>query len=387
MNTVIKRHRFGRMAAWVLVSVAASAAVVLLGVWYFAGRGMLIRPGSESRPGRALSTGTWVAAHYLSLQRVLPAVGTISPISPVNLAARISGRVIYVHLYSGERVYAGQILIRLNETRLRAEVEASVATASMAKAELTQALIDQHRDRILLRTGDVTQAVMDKANTAVATDQALLANAIAREKTARTVLSYARIVSPMTGIVMRKLINVGDTVMPGELLARIYNPSRLQLDVTVRQSLADHLRLYQTLRVSLAGMSKPIIGSVRQIVPHVSTRTRSFTVKIAAKFPSGVWPGMFGRADVPLGTHHVLIIPDSAIEHIGQLDIVHKLSAHGVNIATIQPGRKLGVWREVLSGLGPGQKVWMPRRKPDASRKFTHAAAIHSRNAQTSRDG
>ena len=387
METHKKRHELGKFAPWVLILMASAAAIVLLGIWLFTSQGKLIQPGSQQRPERALKKGTWVEAHYVALRRFLPAVGTISPISPVNLAARISGRVVYVHLYSGEKVHVGEVLIRLNETRLRAQVAASVATASMAKAELKQALIDQRRDRILLGTGDVTQAVMDVANTAVATDQASLANAIAREKTARTFLGYARIVSPMDGIVRQKLINVGDTVMPGELLAKIYDPSRLQLNATVRQSLADHLRLREVLPIRLAGITLPIMGAVRQIVPHVSTRTRSFTIKIVAKFPPGVWPGMFGRADVPLGIHRILVIPDSAIEHIGQLDIVHEMSASGACIATIQLGRKDGIWREVLSGLAAGQKVWTPGGKPDTSREFTPFTVIHRRSSQISRDG
>lgn len=334
-----------------------------------------------------MKNGTWMAARYLAVRRVLPAVGTINPISPVNLAARISGRVVYVHLFSGETVHAGQVLVRLDETRLRAQVAASAARVSMAKAELKQALIDQRRDRILRGTGDVTQAALDLANTAVATDEASLANAIAREKTARTILGYTRIVSPMNGIVRRKLVNVGDIVMPGELLAKIYNPSRLQLNATVRQSLADHLRLREALPIRLAGIAEPIMGAVRQIVPHVSTHTRSFTVKIGAKFPAGVWPGMFGQADVPLGMHRILVIPDSAIKHIGQLDIVHELSAHGAGIATIQPGRRDGIWREVLSGLVAGQKVWTPSGNTDTSRRLTHSSAIYRRSSQISRDG
>ncbi len=363
MNKKEIRHPFRKMAGMGLAGLAIAGVVILLGVWFFVARGPMIGPGSQRSVEHAMPKGRWVAAHYLALPRYLLAVGTVSPIAPVNLAARISGRVVHVHLFSGEKVHTGEVLLRLNHTRLRAQVAASMAMTAMAQAQLKQALIDQRRDRVLLHSGDVTRAAMDLANTAVATGQAALANAIAREKTARTILGYTTILSPINGIVIRKFINVGDTVMPGEVLAEIYNPSRLQLDATVRQSLAEHLRLGEGLPIILAARRNPLMGIVREIVPHVSTRTRSFTVKIGAKFPAGIWPGMFGQARVPLGIHRTLVIPTIAITHIGQLAIVHAMMANGPAVATIQPGRHLGLWREVLAGVSAGQKVWIPARQ------------------------
>jgi RND family efflux transporter MFP subunit len=339
---------------------AGVVVVTLLGFWFMGRSAAKIPPGSQARNSHPRVDGSWVPVRYMTFPRYLTAVGTVTPIAPVNLAARISGRIVQVQLFPGEKVHMGQVLVRLDATRLRTEMAASAALVAMAKAQLKQALIDQRRDRILLHTGDVTVATMDVADTAVNTDRASLANALAREQTAKTILRHATIISPINGVVMRKFVSTGDTIMPGEILAELYDPSQMQLNATVRQSLAGHLRLGEALPIKLAGLHTWIEGTVRQIIPHVSTQTRSFTVKISAKFPAGVWPGMFGGARVPLPGTRTLVIPAAAIEHIGQLDVVHRLAASGVCIATIQPGLRRGAWREVLSGLSVGQKVLLP---------------------------
>jgi RND family efflux transporter MFP subunit len=254
------------------------------------------------------------------------------------------------------------MLVRLDDTRLKAQLAATAALAQMAKARLHQALIDQRRDRKLLATGDVTRAAMDLADTAVATDQAAVANAIAAEHSAATLLRHTRIISPISGIVTQKMVSVGDTVMPGEVLADLYNPAQLELDATVRESLANRLRRGEKLPVELTGFASPIIGSVRQIVPRVSTQTRSFIVKISAPFPRGAWPGVFGHVRVPIGTRRVLVVPQTAIQYVGQLSIVDISLDGRRRMQAIQTGRKIGSDREVLSGLQAGQRVWMAGR-------------------------
>ena len=355
-----KKKQFPIMKA--VEMTALLVVILLLGFWYLhRGKGA-IRPGRQAPASQSVVPGHWVVVKYLPVKRSLEAVGTVTPIDPVKLAARISGRVVQTELYDGEKVRRGQMLVRLDDTRLKAQLAATAALAQMAKARLHQALIDQRRDRKLLATGDVTRAAMDLADTAVATDQAAVANAIAAEHSAATLLRHTRIISPISGIVTQKMVSVGDTVMPGEVLADLYNPAQLELDATVRESLANRLRRGEKLPVELTGFASPIIGSVRQIVPRVSTQTRSFIVKISASFPRGAWPGVFGHVRVPIGTRRVLVVPQTAIQYVGQLSIVDISLDGRRRMQAIQTGRKIGSDREVLSGLQAGQRVWMVGR-------------------------
>ncbi|MGC8560917.1 MAG: efflux RND transporter periplasmic adaptor subunit [Phycisphaerae bacterium] len=364
-----KRKKFKFTGIKAMVIVVLIFAAVISGVWY------LHRGTGEILPGRQLPTpqpqipGHWVVVRFLSIRRSLRAVGTVTPINPVNLAARISGRVVQSGLYDGEKVSKGETLVRLDDTRLRAQLAAAVAMVQLAKAHLHQALIDQRRDRKLLATGDVTRQAMDIADTTVATDKASLANAVASQHIAAVILSHTRIVSPINGIVTEKMVSVGDTVMPGEVLAQLYDPAQLELDATVRESLAARLRLGEKLPLQLSGFAGSLTGRVRQIVPRVSTQTRSFILKISAHFPQGAWPGVFGHVLLPLRMHRMLVVPQAAVEYVGQLSVVDVALGKRRRMQAVQTGRRIGAFREILAGLTAGQHVWVSSAAPKATKK------------------
>ena len=352
-----KKFKFPGIKAMVVVVLVLAAVISV--VWYrHRGAGEIL-PGRQPPSPQSQIPGHWAAVRFLSIRRSLRAVGTVIPIDPVNLAARISGRVVQCELYDGEKVIKGETLVRLDDTRLRAQLAAAAAMVQMAKAHLHQALIDQRRDRKLLATGDVTRQTMDLADTAVATDKASLANAVAAQRSAAVVLSHTQIISPINGIVTEKMVSVGDTVMPGEVLAQLYDPAQLELDATVRESLAARLHLGEKLLLQLSGFVGSVNGRVRQIVPRVSKQTRSFIVKISAKFPRGAWPGVFGHVLLPLGMHRILVVPQAAIEYVGQLSVVDVALGKRRRMQAVQTGRKVGVFREILAGLTAGQRVWV----------------------------
>ncbi len=343
----------GRIAGIVL-------AVLLVGALIFWSTGALktkISPGSVPVRTAKPFRGATALVAVQSISENLRAVGTIEPIAPVVLTPRIVGRIIFSRLIAGGKVQKGQVLVRLDAAQLKAQLAQTAAAVLLAKAQLRQAIIDQKRDKTLLATGDVTLATMDVANTAVDSNQANLAHALAEMQAAQAVLGYTTIRSTINGIVMQKYVSVGDTVMPGQMLAKLYNPHKLQLEAVVRESLASSLHLGQKLSVQLEGFHAAVQAHIRQIAPRVNAQSRSFIVKAAAKFPSGVWPGMYGNLLIPTGSHKVLVVPEAAIEHIGQLDLV-TLIVHGHRVRqTVQPGRHMGSLREILSGVVAKQRV------------------------------
>ena len=343
----------GRITA-VLLAILLVAGLLL---WRAGALKAKISPGSVSVPAPTPFHGAAAIVKMRSIEQMLRAVGTIEPIAPVLLTPRIVGRIVYSRLIAGAKVKKGEVLVRLDSAQLKAQLAQAAAAVLLAKAQLRQAIIDQKRDKTLLATGDLTTATMDVANTAAASDQANLARATAEMRAARAVLGYATIRCTINGIVMRKYVSQGDTVLPGQKLAKLYDPRKLQLAAVVRESLASYLRLGRKVRVRLEGLHTTVQARIRQIVPRVNAASRSFIVKAAANFPAGVWPGMYGNMLIPTGSHHILTIPQAAIEHMGQLDLVN-LIVHGrLERQTVQPGRHIGSMREILSGLSAGERV------------------------------
>jgi RND family efflux transporter MFP subunit len=343
-----------------VVFLALAAMVVLLLLWLIGALGAKIPPQVLPPPTAKLIHRPLFTAHDVWLPIRVTAVGTVRAIQPAVLAPRIIGRVVFCALYAGGHVTRGQVLVRLANTELRDRLHQAAAAENMARAQLHQVEINQRRTAKLFATGDMTQAALDQANTNLASARAGLARAAAVRQRAATVLGYAVIRAPLTGLVMDKHVNVGDTVLPGQALATLYDPRRMQLEAVVRESLVGHLRLGQKLPVQLEGFHHLFAAHIRQIVPRVNVQSRSFIVKVAADFPPTAYPGMFGRLVIPVRRQRILVIPQAAIESIGQLDMV-KLLQHGRLIRqSVQPGRHIGPLREILSGLVAGDRVAMP---------------------------
>ena len=122
-------------------------------------------------------------------------------------------------------------------------------------------------------------------------------------------LDWATIRSPIDGMVIDKKVDVGDMVTPGQMLLTLFDPKRMQLVASVRESLARRLQVGQKMGVRVEGSNKQCSGTVSEIVPEAQAASRSFQVKVTGPCPAGIYTGMFGRIVVPLEDEEVLVIP------------------------------------------------------------------------------
>lgn len=342
----------------ILISALLLAIVIVLMLWFSNYWTPKIQPQAATAASLPSKYhGPTAPVRYISVPVKFFAVGTVEPIEPVTLATRILGKIISSRLHSGAAVSRNEILVQLDKSQLTAQLNEAVAAGALAKVELHQAEIDFRRATALFKTADVTQAALDLASTRLAAAKARVASTQAAKQNSRSQLNYATIHCPISGVVMEKNVNVGDTVMPGQTLATLYSPGRMQLTTVVPESLQRHIRLGQSLNVRLSGFRKPIAVHVRRIIPRVSVQTRSFLVKVSGPFPAGIFPGMFGRLEIPISREKVLVVPADAIERIGQLDMVRIISGGVQQRQIVQPGRHFGSLREILSGVTAGEKL------------------------------
>ncbi len=175
--------------------------------------------------------------------------------------------------------------------------------------------------------------------------------------------AYATVRAPMTGRVIDKKVNAGDTVSPGQMLVTMYDPSHMQMVATVRESLALRLKVGQQVSARLDTLGTDCHATVSEIVPEAQAESRSFQVKVTGPCPPNVYSGMFGRIFIPLEDEDVLVVPPGAVRRVGQLDEVNVALGNGVSRRAVQLGRTLEEGREVLSGLRPGEKVLLRAAK------------------------
>ncbi len=349
-----------RIIKQVFVGVVFLVVVVFLMLWLIGSfRPKVGAVGSGSVVKRRVGDARLVPVRSLRVPTTESAVGTIRAVYESSVASKILARVVEVRIKAGQKVAKDEVLIRLDDADLKARRQQAEAAAVAARANSDQAKTEFNRIEGLFKQNAAAKIEFERATTALKDAEAKLEQANQALREAETNLGYATIVSPLTGVVVDKKVESGDTVTPGQVLATLYDPTHMQLVASVRESLTHRLRVGQTIGVQIESLGKTCEGQVSEIVPEAQSASRSFQVKVTGPCPPGMYTGMFGRLLIPLDEEDVLVVPRAAVRHVGQLDIVDVADEAGKTLRrrSVQLGRIFGDDVQVLSGLRAGEKV------------------------------
>ena len=261
--------------------------------------------------------------------------------------------------------------MRLDDSDLQARRRQSEAVLRSAEVARVQAEADASRLAKLLKSKAVSQQENERAATALKSAAAELSRAKESINEIQATLEWATIRSPIRGIVIDKRVSVGDMVTPGQMLATLFDPKRMQLVASVRESLAHRLKVGQSIEVRIDNFNKQSSGTISEIVPEAESSSRAFQVKVTGPCPEGIYSGTFGRILIPLDEEEVLVIPRRAVRSVGQLNLVNVATHGAVSRRAVRLGRTIGQDIEVLSGLSEGEQVHVPI-KTAATRGANH---------------
>jgi len=357
-NALARWTRWGGRAA-VLLGFAVGVALLLLWLSGKFAPKVPVSTATARSEGSAVE-GRVVPVRALRLPRSESAVGTIRAVHETSIGSKLLARVVEVNLKAGQRVQAGDVLVRLDDTDLQAKFQQAKAAVASAQALRAQADIDQKRAAKLIEAKAVSRQQYDTAVTALRSADADLRRAEEAVKELQATLDWATLRAPMGGIVIDKKVDVGDMVIPGQVLVTLFDPKRMQLVASVRESLAHKLQVGQDIGVHVEGLNKRCAGTVSEIVPEAQSASRAFQVKVTGPCPTGIYTGMFGRLLIPLEEEEVLVIPREAVRHVGQLELVEVVQKGEASRRAIRTGRTIDDDVEVLSGLRQGEQVVIP---------------------------
>lgn len=383
-NTENKNNKqpLARRLVGPVVGVGGLLFLMLFQGGFFASGQIAPGIGSEAQAGNADTLTVEQAVKPDFYQ----AIGTVRSRNEVDVVPRIIARILEIKVRSGDVVKRGDVLAVLDAKDLSAVVSqgqeqlravtASVGAADeqvkSAKAALDLATKEMERTRALFEKNALAKRDYDQSMAAFRQAEAGMQQAIQQRtaasaqaaaagqgiKQAEVGLGYATIISPIDAIVAERLADPGDLGNPANVMLRLFDPESLLLEVPVRESLVQEVAIGSQVSYSVPSLGRTFEGSVREIVPSVDPRTRTFLVKVCIDKSEGLMPGMFGTIKVPLKSEKkVIIVPESAIIKTGQLESV--VEVEGGRLLRRQI-RSIGAGngnREVISGLKPGQKI------------------------------
>jgi multidrug efflux pump subunit AcrA (membrane-fusion protein) len=318
--------------------------------------------------------------------------GTVVPYKEVTLSAQLPGRVNYLAGIEGDTFKEGDRLVELDDNELMAKREAAMAQLANADAQLRNAgvqynrelwspkskssmggmgmpnLFDQmftrpmedvfgERDQGAERTADIFSS---RTNIQQARNTIYRVQAEIRAIDAK--LRDAKSLAPFDGVIMKKFVEVGDTVQPGQPLLKYADVEYLQIVVDVPGRLRPGLNEGMMLRAELDVGDREVPVRVAQIFPMADAQRHTVTIKF--DLPQGVSaPGMYAKVLVPdfnAPARSNPVIPNSAIRYNGSLPGVYVVGEDGKPmLRLIRVGEKLpgGEFSTVLSGLQAGERV------------------------------
>ncbi len=341
-----------------MVPLLAIAGLLLIIVWMAGTFETKIKPDEISTNttynGKTLTLNT----SHVQLYEDVPA--TVRSKQKTNVAARILAPIKAIHVKAGESVKKGQLLIELDNRNNRSNVAQAKENINALRAKLIQAKSHYSRTKNLFSKESVTKATLEQASANYASLKAQLASARQQLESSQTTLSYSQIRAPFTARVIDRFAEPGDLASPGMKLLTLYDPQSLRIDANIRESLALTLLLGQQLETYIPALDKTISATIEEIVPAADPGARSFLIKAKLEHNEKILPGLFARVRIPSGEQEQLLIPNSYIKQMGQLDVVWVLENNSPIRRFIRTGQKKGEKILVISGLSKGEKIILP---------------------------
>jgi len=332
------------------------------------GCGEKVEPVAPSAPVAVQGATVEVVAAE-AIPEVREAVGTVKARNSALISARITGSVSAVHVQEGDRVTRGKLLVSIQS----AESGSAAAGAASGVEEASRAL-DEARSRKRLADAtferyrrllgeqavtrqefEVRQSDQEVAGEGVARARARLSQARHGANAAGTVAGYARVSSPISGVVLAKQVEAGQTVFPGTPLLTIEGDDGFRLEVAAPEGLLGKLKQGDLVGIAVEGA--PVTGRVSEVVPMVDPSTRTFTVKIDLP-AKGLRSGSYGKALFTAGSRQGIAVPLAAVVERGALTSVWAVSPEGIaRLRLVKLGRLLRRRVEILSGLSAGDRI------------------------------
>ncbi len=299
----------------------------------------------QAAPGVPLPAGA--ATVTVQSEPVAPRIeiiGTVSSERIIHLSARLGAYVKEINVAAGSVVTQDQTLVVLDDRELHDQLAGAEAQRRQAEKEFQRA-------QQLFREKATTEQALSAAENAFHAAQA-------QSDAMRVMLSYAVIKAPMDGVVTDRRIEAGDLANPGQVLLALFDPQRMRLEAPVPARLIGKLPLQTQVDVKLEHPDRSLRGTVTEIVSEVDALSRTRKVKIRLEGSKGeILPGTFGRLCVEETPHAAMLLPATAILHLGQLEMVQVAENGHLLRRLVKTGPAYDGRIEILSGLNAGEVV------------------------------
>lgn len=234
-------------------------------------------------------------------ENVIVLSGSIEPNEQVQIRSEVPGIVRSLSFKEGTNVSKGQVLLRIDDTELQAQLRQVQTAEKLAGENANRAKLLLEKEAISAQEFDVASADFEssKAQSALITAQI-----------AKTV-----IVAPFSGKIGLRNISVGEYLTPTTVVANLMSINPVKILFSVPEKYSGQVRVGQAVRFTVSGSDKTHLAEVYAIEPGVDATTRTINIRALAENREGtLFPGSFARIELALDKiDNAILVPSEAV--------------------------------------------------------------------------
>ncbi len=279
------------------------------------------------------------------LDNAFTTTGSLLPNEEVELRSEVSGRVTHIGFQEGSKVSAGQVLLRINDDDLQAQLR-------KAEAGLKVAQDSEGRQKQLVDVSGVSREVYEATMAQRIGMQADVDNL--RAQIAKTTIR-----APFSGVIGLRSISEGGYVTPTSLIADLKQTDPMKLDFTVPERHGRQMKAGTKVAFTLEGDTMDYHAEVYAVEPSVDPTTRTVRVRARSTNTNGrLMPGAFAKVDVKLETiADALTIPADALIPDIQGQKVMVMKGGKAQSVRVDIGIRTENMVQLISNVQPGDTV------------------------------
>lgn len=301
---------------WIKRSLIAAAVMGVAVV----GMGMM----GKGKPKGPVELFDYAQVDEGPISQVVTASGQVQPTTSITIGSQVSGTVIERLVDFNDRVKAGQVLLRLDPATLQARLKQAEAAARSAKATLALAKTTLERNERLVAQGFVSAQALEQNKREVEAGLASVESAQAQVDAARTDLGNTIIRSPVDGIVIRRNIDVGQTVAASfqtpDLFTVAPNLDKMRIVTSVNEGDVGQIKEGQEVRFTVdAFPDREFTGTVEQfrLTANNNQGVVTYPIVVQVKNEDGLLkPGMTAQTKIVVASKaKTLRMPTAALRY------------------------------------------------------------------------
>ena len=291
--------------------------------------------------------------------------GVVEAVRQTVVAAQVPGAVVALQVRAGDKVHAGQVLMRIDARAADQTAAAGAAQARAAQAAMDVASREFERQQQLFAQGYISQAALDRADAQFKTVQAEASAQLANAAAAKTLSDFYIVKAPYSGVVANVSVVLGDMAMPGRPLLTLYDPAALRVTAAIPQTAVAESDGQLAPQAEIPGVAEGLMKPAHvQLLPTVDMASHTLELRLDLPPNTSAVPGMFARAWLSgsgarsSAGETRLFVPAQALVRRSELAAVYVIGRDGKPmLRQVRPGRSEGNQVEILSGVAAGERV------------------------------